>query len=252
VLSHDFFGAFTANELRLSRLDTMDMGACMRARIFSATLVSLMALFAIAPALAQPRTADDIVGVWRGTYSCVQGETALEFRVTQSGDGGLEATFDFSATPRNPSVAAGSYRMSGRALSPTTFLFTPTEWIDRPDGYEMVSLAGIVRRGVFSGEIAHPGCGAFRLTRVRGAARDDAAAFRLAAFEDMDGRGSMRTIAPGRREVDRRSAWSSWKSFETERGTSFSGIRTSATGSHPSQNDDEQACSGRRLFAGLA
>jgi hypothetical protein len=172
VLSHDFFGAFTANELRLSRLDIVDMGACMRARIFSATLVSLMALFAIAPALAQPRAEDDIVGVWRGTYSCVQGETALEFQVAQNADGGLDATFRFSARPDNPGVAAGSYRMSGRALSPNTFVFTPTDWIERPNGYEMVSLAGIVRRGVFSGEIAHPGCGAFRLTRVRGAARN--------------------------------------------------------------------------------
>ncbi|GLY72388.1 hypothetical protein Airi01_006550 [Actinoallomurus iriomotensis] len=95
------------------------------------------------PALS-PGTAAAVAGNWRGTYTCLQGVTDLELVIRPvTTDGGLEATFSFSAHPGNPSVPSGSYAMQGTFVSRDLEL-RGVRWIERPGDYLMVGLSADV------------------------------------------------------------------------------------------------------------
>lgn len=122
---------------------------------------------------AQP---DDVpppcTSVWRGTYLCPQGITALELSVSHDPETHeLTALFSFSADPSNPSVPSGCFTMSG-AVDPTSEVIRlePQEWVKWPPPYQSIGLEGrLSAHGTtFAGVITNEACDGFELVRADG------------------------------------------------------------------------------------
>ena len=103
---------------------------------------------------------------------CTQGQTEVLLTLDAKRDGALTAVFEFGPTAENPSIPHGAYRLRGiiREGKEGTFeiLLEPTEWIDAPDGYIMVSLSATSSRQWLRlvGKIDHPSCGAIDVRRA--------------------------------------------------------------------------------------
>ena len=119
------------------------------------------------PPVAQPagpaRPEVALLGDWRGSYTCAQGETALELHVSRVNPD-VAAVFVFS---HGGSGAQGSYAMFGNADPSGDVVLQPKQWIDRPPSYIMVGMRGTVSGDVFRGKMQHASCGDFELHRVR-------------------------------------------------------------------------------------
>ncbi|MFT3901346.1 MAG: hypothetical protein QM728_14020 [Gordonia sp. (in: high G+C Gram-positive bacteria)] len=114
----------------------------------------------------------ELIGTWRGTYHCAQGETAVDLDVTSTSQPGSDlpraaAVMTFGPVPSNPRVERGSYRMTVVNEHGNTFRFTQQEWISRPAEYVMVDLVGELVGNTLSGGVAGPGCTTFRVVRAR-------------------------------------------------------------------------------------
>lgn len=119
--------------------------------------------------LAAPAVAQDLRGTWHGTYTCLQGNTALSLTVEPRKDGTLGALFHFEAAPDNPAVPTGCFEMSGRVDPASGRLeLRPLRWLRRPADYLMVGLDGRLSRNgqVLEGRVLGPGCTTFRVERV--------------------------------------------------------------------------------------
>ena len=83
----------------------------------------------------------DVTGKWIGTYGD-KGNMNVTLTInTQSKDGSLTATFDFSPKPTNTDGKSGSFKMRGGIdLSTLEIMLDPTEWIQHPDDYVFVKL----------------------------------------------------------------------------------------------------------------
>jgi hypothetical protein len=99
--------------------------------------------------------------VWTGVYECPQGETELRLHIDAVDAKVVHARFAFVHAPsgtRGEFELRGTYDPSGRRLE-----LDPGRWIDRPDDWITVGMAGRVspdsRR--YSGSITNPACGAF-------------------------------------------------------------------------------------------
>lgn len=103
------------------------------------TIVLLAALSS--PALAQ--NAATPTGTWDGTYSCIQGKTALHLAIRQDIGDTLTAVFSFSALPSNASVPKGSFEMAGTFDPSTNHLrLSPGAWLAHPRDFVSVGLDG--------------------------------------------------------------------------------------------------------------
>ena len=122
--------------------------------------------------VAAPRDPFPLHSKWRGTYRCSQGVIAMYLELTAKPDGTLNAIFEFSPTPDNPTVATGVYKLAGKitAWREGTFRIEldPLEWIMAPDGYIMVPLAATSSRKWqrLVGAIKHPNCGELDVRRA--------------------------------------------------------------------------------------
>src|ERR1700733_5920203 len=58
-------------------------------------------------------------GQWEGSYSCIQGQTALELSVMPADENHFNAFFHFHSLSSNPSVPEGCFTMKG-AFDPTS------------------------------------------------------------------------------------------------------------------------------------
>lgn len=103
---------------------------------------------------------------WVGVYSCGQGATALKLTVIDDDPARLSAVFAFGPTPANATVPRGSFTLRGTRQGARITL-QPDAWLEQPPDYEMVALARSLAGDRFQGEIAHEGCGAFALQRMR-------------------------------------------------------------------------------------
>ncbi|HEX2316033.1 MAG TPA: protein kinase [Thermomonospora sp.] len=119
------------------------------------------------PNQGAPATA--VVGEWKGTYTCTQGLTNISLNITESANGGLEATFRFSPHPSNPSVPSGAFAMKG-TFNGGVLDLNGDHWIQQPPGYLMVDLKANVsepRPMVINGEVDSTGsdCSTFSIRR---------------------------------------------------------------------------------------
>ncbi|HEX2077269.1 MAG TPA: surface-adhesin E family protein [Longimicrobium sp.] len=126
------------------------------------------------PAAAQPADATTLSGLWRGTYVCSQGETALELELRGNAYGIVRGTFAFSATPQNRAVPSGAYPVLGR-LSGTALVLRPADAPELPENYVPVAIQATVLPGEerIAGWIEGPTCAAMTVDRVSFAAPTD-------------------------------------------------------------------------------
>ena len=85
-----------------------------------------------------------IDGSWIGKYTAVQGDTKLVLSIKEiTDDGSIDAIFDFSALPTNPTVPSGSFKMTGHIdLNTRQVTLKGRDWIKRPSNYVTVNLYG--------------------------------------------------------------------------------------------------------------
>ncbi len=140
-------------------------------RILHAAPAALRIAVALLALLAAPGTAaaqgNGIAGVWRGSYTCLQGVTGLTLRIAGNGDS-LTALFEFFADARNPGVPSGAFTMTGRYEAKSRAVSLRQErWVDQPAGYIMIDLDGTLSAdgGTLSGRVAHESCTTFALAR---------------------------------------------------------------------------------------
>ena len=126
-------------------------------------LLTLVLMLMAAPAQA----AAWIEGVWKGSYQCAQGETRLTLTIHTDYQGNFMAGFQFWK-----GEVYGSFRMRGVFTETGELKFNPTIWITRPEGYEMVGLAGQAynlsgegKPDVLAGDVTAAGCGRFSVER---------------------------------------------------------------------------------------
>jgi len=109
--------------------------------------------------------------LFRGSYICAQGVTALVLRIlTPSTASETRAQFSFGPSQLNPSVPDGSFSMVGHVdLSHGTMKLRPIEWIQRPEPYVMVGLEGASSDGgkSFYGRVVGEGCDSFSMIRIQ-------------------------------------------------------------------------------------
>lgn len=120
-----------------------------------------------------------------GSYYCGQGKTALRLDTGRVRNGAIPAVFYFYPDPGNPGVPSGSFHVDvvvdattgttseGREYAAYDVHVQPVEWIDRPDGYVMVPMAGRLGStptppylAVIKGQVQAEGCSSFELTEV--------------------------------------------------------------------------------------
>lgn len=108
-----------------------------------------------------------IEGRWKGAYECAQGVTRLTLTISRDAQGTLNAGFQFWVGD-----VYGSYRMRGAFSEAGELKLNPTIWITRPEGYEMVGLAGQAENrsaegkpDLLVGDVTERGCGRFALER---------------------------------------------------------------------------------------
>jgi hypothetical protein len=81
----------------------------------------------------------------------------------------IKALFQFYSTTYSPKVPTGSFSMEGSFDEKDRILsLTGTEWIKRPENYEMVSLKGTINSEStsFTGRVLFEGCKEFVLKRT--------------------------------------------------------------------------------------
>jgi hypothetical protein len=108
--------------------------------------------------------------VWRGTYVCTQGLTAVTLTIDADENGEAIARYDFGPVPSNPTVPHGSFEMTGRLSAMGqggfTAAFEPGQWIDQPSGYTMVAITIEARGRKMIGRIHSPNCRDLKVRRV--------------------------------------------------------------------------------------
>ncbi len=81
----------------------------------------------------------------------------------------VTAIFHFFATASNPSIPTGTYAMQGKFNRDSGLLqLGGVSWINRPTGYDMIPLNGIISESgrSFTGRVDFPGCEQFTLRRT--------------------------------------------------------------------------------------
>lgn len=114
----------------------------------------------LAVALAQPAN-QALTGTWRGTGTCQGAVFPLELRLGFGPGGALSAIQEFGTGDTR-----GVFQMAGRIERNGEIVFTPTNWVRRPAGYDMVGLRGRVVGETFEGRIDNRQCGAFSTRKV--------------------------------------------------------------------------------------
>lgn len=114
-----------------------------RSRLAAVPFLAAILLTAV-PAAAQDHPLD---GVWEGAYDCRQGRTGLTLTLDATADGQVTGTFAFWPRQDNPGVPRGSFRVRGKIEVDGKIRLYGDSWIQRPDDYGMVGLAGRVYKG---------------------------------------------------------------------------------------------------------
>jgi hypothetical protein len=109
--------------------------------------------------------------VWRGTYVCAQGESAMTLTIDIESDGTARARYDFGATESNPTVPTGAFLLAGSIRHDGNGGFggtlDATQWIVHPDNYFMEALTVRSPDGRrLIGKTHHESCMEFEIERV--------------------------------------------------------------------------------------
>lgn len=99
-------------------------------------------------------TLSHITGLWEGTYTTNQSETKVALNIKRSNEGHYRGEFSFEASGPLQEVITGSYTIGIHYDSINNIItFTGDKWIDRPLGYEMVNMSGILSGNSLEGSV---------------------------------------------------------------------------------------------------
>ena len=116
--------------------------------IFLAMVMQLSVVFMSRAEAAPPDRLQLLLSApWYGSYVCNQGLTRLQLTLHPlrgSDPRQMEAEFVFSADPDNPTVPAGSFRMTGTLDGGGMLALKQERWLEQPadPSYRMVDLEG--------------------------------------------------------------------------------------------------------------
>ncbi len=114
-----------------------------------------------------------IGGTWEGTYTCSQGLTGLDLKISRPGSGSaLDATLSFYPVPKNPAVPSGVFTMTGTYNSAASITLQFSRWVRQPAGYTYVDLSGRLTGDKFHGTVTSgpggTGCTTFATKKLHG------------------------------------------------------------------------------------
>ncbi len=159
----------------------------------------LLIVFGYCGVASAAEPAPSIEGVWEGRYVCAQGPTGasvtiktvpywpgfqvylhrllmgwlrnpeMEVPEAQPDHLQLEAQFRFYALPENPRLPSGAFELTG-TYDPALGILDlyPSKWVERPEGYDLVGVKGVLDDDGQSlkGALDGVGCGAIMLRRA--------------------------------------------------------------------------------------
>jgi hypothetical protein len=108
-------------------------------------------------------------GVFRGTYRCAQGLTALTLSVFSGNRGAIRGVFNFYAHPSNPGVPTGTFDQRGTfTVANKRVQLLPGKWIAQPAGWVMVTIDAKLSadNNRITGKVIGNGCTTVDLTRL--------------------------------------------------------------------------------------
>jgi hypothetical protein len=130
-------------------------------------LAVLAAVPWLAAGMATAETADALVGTWRGSYGCIQGDTGLLITITDVDGLSFEGEFAFYALPDNPSVPDGRFAITGTYHPRSRGVeIEGARWLQRPNDYSTAGLSGTLSEDqrTIAGKVLYSGCAGFHLT----------------------------------------------------------------------------------------
>jgi len=124
----------------------------------AACLFAVVATLWTFPACPQSKP-KSMIGVWRGSYVCTQGNTALTLSIDKETGQKFSGYFHFfPPPPRKPKADEGCYSVEGHRSADGRVVVTAVRWIFRPPNYETVDLVGeLAAAGLsMSGDVQAP------------------------------------------------------------------------------------------------
>ncbi len=149
--------------------------ALLRALLFGAICAgSFFSYPVVAQDITDWQTARQVlIGTWRGSYFCGQGETALDLGLDSvQNDSTVTGTFKFHNLPNRTNAKAGEYQLLGNYnLAQRTLIMRPEAWIAQPSGYTGVGFTAVfsAQGPVLVGRIDFAGCSAMKVAKGEGA-----------------------------------------------------------------------------------
>jgi hypothetical protein len=110
-----------------------------------------------------------LMGVWRGSYICRQGETGVELNFTElRPDGAVSGTFSFFNMPGQHNAAEGAFALSGQYdLASGKLTMISGAWIKQPANYVTTGFIAYYRppSRAFAGTMDNNACGQITVTK---------------------------------------------------------------------------------------
>jgi pimeloyl-ACP methyl ester carboxylesterase len=104
--------------------------------------------------LPETLNSGEIAGTWKGTYTIDKSEAAFALVVQKNESGEYVCKFSFGPSEKNTEMKSGSFTMDAVFdASSKTFILTAKDWIERPEGYEMVNIKGSLSNNTISGNV---------------------------------------------------------------------------------------------------
>ena len=104
--------------------------------------------------LAQALIPDDLSGVWKGTYITNQLTNKMTLDIQKNDSGNYWANFHFETSDIGYGSITGSYKMTiSYDTSNNCLVFTGYEWIDKPEGFEMLNLYANISENSLRGNV---------------------------------------------------------------------------------------------------
>lgn len=114
-----------------------------------------------------------LLGVWRGSYVCSQGETGVDLSFSEvHNDGTIIGTFTFYSLAGQSNSASGAYTLTGQLdIGNQIIYLDPGTWIRQPPGYGPVGVSiSFPSSGehAIKGTIMSSGCGQISVAKTSG------------------------------------------------------------------------------------
>jgi len=104
--------------------------------------------------LPETMNSGEMAGKWTGTYKINQTEASFTLEIQKNESGEYVCKFIFGPSQNNPDIRNGSFSMNASFdTTSKSLILTAKDWIERPEGYEMINIKGTISNNTMSGGI---------------------------------------------------------------------------------------------------